>query len=105
MALTIPTRIYAQYRGKPRAVAWYNITRTIGGQFADVFQDIVRRSPDLDHLTVTMAFTCSKMRVDGFGGLAMLITAETIRSESTNTLFDRFYKEAQANGEIGRGNP
>jgi|TARA_R110000868_G_scaffold259743_1_gene517948 hypothetical protein len=76
-----------------------------GDLWADVLQDIVRRSPDLDHLTVTMAFTCSKMRVDGFGGLAMLITAETIRSESTNTLFDRFYKEARANGEIGHGNP
>jgi hypothetical protein len=46
-----------------------------GDLWADVLQDIVRRSPDLDHLTVTMAFTCSKMRPDGFGGLAMLITA------------------------------
>src|SRR3546814_4894941 len=75
-----------------------------GDLWADVLQDIVRRSPDLDQLTVTMAFTCSKMRVDGFGGLAMLITAETIRSESTNTLFDRFYTDAQVNGEIGHGN-
>jgi hypothetical protein len=68
-----------------------------------VVQDIVRRSPDLDHLTVTMAFTCSKMRPDGFGGLAMLITASSIRSGSTHTLFDRFYKEAAANGEISHG--
>lgn len=74
-----------------------------GDLWADVLQDIVRRSPDFDHLTVTMAFTCSKMRPDGFGGLAMLITASTIRSESTHTLFDRFYAEAQANGEIGHG--
>ena len=50
MALTIPTRIYSQYRGKPRAVAWYNITRTIGGQFADVFQDI-RTSYNIDTAT------------------------------------------------------
>lgn len=50
MALTIPTRIYAQYRGKPRAVAWYNITRTIGGRFADVFQDI-RTSYNIDTAT------------------------------------------------------
>lgn len=70
----------------------------------DVLQDIVRRSPDLDHLTVTMAFTCSKMRPDGFGGLAMMITAQTIRSESTHTLFDRFYTEANAAGEISHGN-
>lgn len=74
-----------------------------GDLWADVLQDIVRRAPDLDHLTVTMAFTCSKMRPDGFGGLAMLITASTIRSESTHTLFDRFYAEAQANGEISHG--
>lgn len=74
-----------------------------GDLWPDVLQDIVRRSPDLDHLTVTMAFTCSKMRADGFGGLAMMITAQTIRSESTHTMFDRFYAEARANGEISRG--
>lgn len=75
-----------------------------GDLWPDVLQDIVRRSPDLDHLTVTMAFTCSKMRPDGFGGLAMLITGATIRSESTHVLFDRFYAEASANGEISHGN-
>lgn len=68
-----------------------------------VLQDIVRRSPDLDHLTVTMAFTCSKMRLDGFGGFAMMITAAEIRSGSTQTLFDRFYEEARENGEISHG--
>ncbi|MEP6868913.1 MAG: hypothetical protein ABJA20_10390 [Novosphingobium sp.] len=71
--------------------------------WAEVLQDIVRRSADLDHLTVTKAYTCSKMRPGGFGGLAMLITAATIRSESTNTLFDRFYAEAMAAGEISHG--
>ena len=50
MVLTIPTRIYSQYRGKPRAVAWYNITRTIGGQFADVFNEI-RTSYNIDTAT------------------------------------------------------
>lgn len=75
-----------------------------GDLWSDVLQDIVRRSPDLDHLTVTMPFTCSKMRPDGFGGLAMMITAQTIRSESTHTLFDRFYADAAANGEISHGN-
>lgn len=75
-----------------------------GDLWPDVLQDIVRRSPDLDHLTATMAFTCSKMRPDGFGGLAVMITAQTIRSESTHTLFERFYAEAQANGEISHGN-
>lgn len=69
----------------------------------DVLQDIVRRAPDIDHLTATMAFSCSRMRPDGFGGLAMLITAGEIRSASTHTLFDRFFDEARANGEIDHG--
>jgi hypothetical protein len=77
---------------------------TCGDLWTEVLQDIVRRSPDLDHLTATMAFSCLKMRSDGFGGLAMMITAQTIRSESTSMLFDRFYAEAAANGEIGHGN-
>ena len=74
-----------------------------GDLWPDVLQDITRRSALLDHLTVTMAFMCSRMRPDGFGGLAMMITASAIRSESTNTLFDRFYKEAAAKGEISHG--
>lgn len=74
-----------------------------GDLWPDVLQDIVRRAPEIDHLTVTMAFTCSKMRPDGFGGLAMLITADTIRSESAHTLLDRFYKEALAQGEVRHG--
>jgi hypothetical protein len=74
-----------------------------GDRWPDVLQDIVRRSPDLDNLTVTMAYTCSKMRPDGFGGFAMLITATAIRWESTHTIYDRFYKEAAANGEISHG--
>src|SRR3546814_18549557 len=40
-----------------------------GGLWAEVLQDIVRRPPDLHQLTVTMALTCSQMRVGGFGGL------------------------------------
>ena len=30
-----PNRIYAQYRNKPKAVAWYNITRSLATQIAD----------------------------------------------------------------------
>lgn len=42
-----PSRIYAQYRNKPKAVAWYNITRSLAGDVADV-ADIVRTMYDLD---------------------------------------------------------
>lgn len=31
-----PNRIYAQYHNKPKAVAWYNITRSLAAQIADV---------------------------------------------------------------------
>lgn len=36
-----------------------------------MLQDIVRRSQTLDEIVVTVAFTCSKIRSDGFGGSVM----------------------------------
>ena len=36
-----------------------------------IFQDIVRRSATLRYVTAVSAFTCSKMRPDGFGGMAV----------------------------------
>lgn len=50
--------------------------------FEGIFQDIIRRSA-LDYVEVEAAWTCSKMRPDGFGGAASLITAEDIESVST----------------------
>ena len=50
--------------------------------FEGIFQDIIRRSA-LDHVEVEAAWTCSKMRPDGFGGAATLITADDIESVST----------------------
>lgn len=41
---------------------------TIG--YDPIFQDIVRRSLDLDHVQIIAAWTCTKMRSDGFGGMA-----------------------------------
>ena len=49
-----------------------------------LLQDIVRRSPTLRYVTVVTAFTCSKMRVDGFGGAALFITADAIKGHSTD---------------------
>lgn len=50
--------------------------------FEGIFQDIVQRSA-LDYVEVVAAWTCSKMRPDGFGGAATLITADDIESVST----------------------
>jgi hypothetical protein len=66
-----------------------------GGTSWEAFlQDIVRRSPRLRYVSVVSSFLCSKMRSDGFGGMAMLITAERILVKSTADLIDDFLKEA-----------
>ena len=57
-------------------------------------QDIVRRSPRLRHVSVVSSFLCSKMRSDGFGGMAVLITAERVLAKSTGELIAEFLKEA-----------
>ena len=58
-----------------------------------MFQDIVRRSAAIDEIVITTAFTCTKMRPDGFGGSVMLITADAIRYRSTDIL-EEFWNEA-----------
>lgn len=38
--MNIPDRIYAQYRTKPKAVAWYNITRNLAARLGDAAQAV-----------------------------------------------------------------
>jgi len=65
----------------------------LGQAWELILQDIVRRSPTLDHVTIVSAFTCTKMRPDGFGGMAVLITADTIRGKSTNDFLEDLLAE------------
>ena len=60
-----------------------------------IFQDIVRRSSTLRYVTVVTSFTCSKMRPDAFGGMAVLITANTIVGKSTNDILEDFLAEKE----------
>jgi hypothetical protein len=46
--MNIPDRIYAQYRNKPKAVAWYAICRALGGEI-DAAAQAVRGSYDIDN--------------------------------------------------------
>jgi hypothetical protein len=62
--------------------------------WATIFQDVVRRSPTLDEVAVSSAFTCSRMRSDGFGGMATLITATAILSGSTDEMLAGFREVA-----------
>ena len=59
-----------------------------------ILQDILRRSKTLTHISVTAAFTCSKMRPDGCGGMVTLITADNIIAESTNGLLEKWLADA-----------
>jgi hypothetical protein len=59
-----------------------------------IFQDIVRRSKKLRYVTVVSAFTCSKMRPDGFGGMAVLITPTAVMGKSTSEIIEGFLAEA-----------
>ena len=58
-----------------------------------IFQDIVRRSPTLHYVAAITSFECSKMRPDGFGGMAVLITADRILAKSTHDLIAEFLAE------------
>ncbi|WP_303830965.1 hypothetical protein [Asticcacaulis taihuensis] len=71
--------------------------------FEFIFQDIVRRSKSLDYVTVTTSYLCSKMRPDGFGGLAVLITADRILGKSTDDVLMDFLDEVDPHAKfLGR---
>lgn len=53
-----------------------------------IFQSIVRRTPTLGHVSIVSAWTCSRMRPDGFGGMAVLITADEVMVRSTESMLD-----------------
>jgi hypothetical protein len=59
-----------------------------------IFGDIVRRSAAINEIVVVTAFTCTRMRPDGFGGSVMLITADAIRYRSTTDMLEEFWNEA-----------
>jgi hypothetical protein len=46
--MNIPDRIYAQYNEKPKAVAWYEIARKLGGSI-EAAAEAVRKSYDIDN--------------------------------------------------------
>jgi hypothetical protein len=56
-------------------------------------QDVVKRSKNLRYVTGVSAFTCSKMRMDGFGGMAVVITANSIKGKSTRDIIEDFLAE------------
>jgi hypothetical protein len=74
-----------------------------GASWAFIFQDIVRRSPTLAHVTAVTSFTCSKMRPDGFGGMAVLITADAVIGKSTGDIIHDLLDQTEPGGIRGHG--
>lgn len=64
-----------------------------------ILQDIVRRSSTIDQIIATSAFTCSKMRPDGFGGMVVLITGDAVLGKSTEDMLCDLMDQAE-HGEI-----
>jgi hypothetical protein len=79
--------------------AWLTLDLSVTG-WAFIFQDIVRRCEELDHVSVITAWTCTRMRPDGFGGSAMVITAYAVRCKATDELVDEMLA-APGYGPVG----
>jgi len=66
-----------------------------------ILQDIVRRSPTLEYVSTSTAFTCSRMIAGGFGGAASVVTADAVRSQSTHAFIENCVAEIEAaRGEV-----
>jgi len=70
----------------------------LGG--AEIFQGIVRRCEGLSAVVITSAWTCTKMRPDGFGGGVTVVTADHILSSSTAQMECELLDRAES-GEAG----
>jgi hypothetical protein len=66
-----------------------------------ILQDIIRRSQALGYLYVLTAFTCTKMRPDGFGGMVVFVTADNVEGKSTFEILDEFIVKWEQGGASG----
>ena len=60
-----------------------------------ILQPIIARSSTLTYFTIVTSWTCSKMRPDGFGGMATLVTADIIKSQSTYEIVEQWIGEIE----------
>ena len=93
----IPSRLYDLVKKQAAEIAAdkadFELDLTIDG-FEFILQDILRRSKDLRYISVTSAFTCSKMLADEFGGTVTLITPDKILSTSTDAILEKWLADA-----------
>lgn len=65
-----------------------------GHGWAEILEAVVDRSETIDEIVVTAAFTCSKMRPDGFGGSVMRISKEGTQYASTHNMLHTMREDA-----------
>lgn len=100
----VPSRVrdYLQYTFANLDTAAEFVEVDISGMSWNfILQDIVRRSRALGYLYVLTAFTCTKMRPDGFGGMVVFVTAENVEGKSTFEILDEFIVKWQQDGASG----
>ena len=66
----------------------------VNEDWTQILQDICKRHDDIPEIVVHQAFTCSKMRSDGFGGGIIRVTAGAIQTESTQSMLEKMRAEA-----------
>jgi hypothetical protein len=60
----------------------------------EMLQNIIKRSSTLKYISAVTSYTCSKMRVDGWGGYVVLITADMIRGKGTDDILGEMLDDA-----------
>ena len=100
------TSIYVAERLRAEAAGDSEIAIDMSGtSWEFVFQDIVRRSATLAHVTVVTSFICSRMRSDGLGGMAVLITADAVTGKSTGDILADLLDQAEHGAIIPQSEP
>ena len=65
-----------------------------GHGWVEILEAVVARSKTIDEIVVTAAFTCSKMRPNGFGGSVMRISKERTQYASTHDMLHTMRTDA-----------
>jgi hypothetical protein len=60
----------------------------------EMLQNIIKRSSTLKYISAVTSYTCSKMRVDGWGGYVVLITSDMISGKGTDDILGEMLDDA-----------
>lgn len=91
-------RIYAQYKDKPKAVAWYNITPTLASQFETVYNNI-RYTYSIDENTGNALDVIGNVvdiaRVDATDDIYKILLRAKISKNNSDATLDSIFTAVQ----------